>query len=493
MSQFTLSIFDPNTLLPEQAGVAGLAQALDVIPRENAPLTWEVTDDAVQLAWDCTDREAVTWLVSQTYQITEDGYLNVPALNLDEQGNYAFTQGVLSTFLQHSRQRKLGAPVSKSFTIDEGQPEVRVDFRPVLNCYYTGDLKDAFTSKGVFEDTITLKGHHIPGAVECFVNGAYQVSPTSFLALLFLPLACSYYRLPDGRSALVIPEVQNLKQWVIRRREFSARTYRDFRRSGAGDSALHFLLQEKTIEHANQFRSRYCEVYQLGKQTWDANQSFLKQAVHRVQATDEVLDLYSIATHLFPAQVKQKDDREYWLAVSKTLPWICDNLIAGRRWYEGFFEFRKQHGVYERKGLVKMTEYLNAEEQVLFDVVQGAFSKYLSGQIKQAKKQGRSLDYGQVTDKVIYRMQRPSTQQEFATALVDFLSQFRSKAARATGPQIYQWIHREANWRQARDLVLLAIATYTSKKGDALDGQDVPIESSDDADADSYSSDLLAS
>lgn len=493
MSQFTLSIFDPNTLLPEQAGVAGLAQALDVMPRQDAPLTWEVTDDAVQLAWDCTDREAVTWLVSQTYQITEEGYLNAPALNLDEQGNYAFTQGVLSTFLQHNGQRKLDAAVSKSFTIDDGQPEIKVDFRPVLSCYYTGDLKDAFTSKGLFKDTIMLKGHHIPGAVECFVNGAYQASPTSFLALLFLPLACSYYRLPDGRSALVIPEVQNLKQWVTRRREFSARTYRDFRSSGAGDSALHFLLQEKTIENANQFRSRYCEVYQLGKQTWDANQSFLKQAVHRVQVTDEILNLYSIAAHLFPAEVKQKGDGEYWLAVSKTLPWICDNLIAGQRWYEGFFEFRKQHGVYERKGLVKMTEYLNAEEQVLFDVVQGAFSKYLSGQIKQAQKQGRQLDYGQVTDKVIYRMQRPSTQQEFATALVDFLSQFRSKAARAMGPQIYQWIHREANWRQARDLVLLAIATYTSKKGDALDGQDVSIESSDDADADSYGNDLLAS
>jgi hypothetical protein len=56
------------------------------------------------------------------------------------------------------------------------------------------------------------------------------------------------------------------------------------------------------------------------------------------------------------------------------------------------------------------------------------------------------------------------------------LSQFRSKAGRAAGPQIYHWIHREANWRQARDLTLLAIATYTSKKGDALDGAEVPIE-----------------
>jgi hypothetical protein len=94
------------------------------------------------------------------------------------------------------------------------------------------------------------------------------------------------------------------------------------------------------------------------------------------------------------------------------------------------------------------------------------------------------LDYGQVTDKVIYRFQRPSTQQEFATALVDFLSQFRSKAARDKGPQIFHWVHREENWRRARDLVLLAIATYTSKKGDDLDGVEVPIESSAEPEGD---------
>jgi CRISPR-associated protein Cas8a1/Csx13 len=487
LTEFTLSIFDPNTLLPHRAGIAGLALTLSIVPREDAPLTWEITDDAVKLTWEGCDRDVVKWLLDQTYRLTSEGYLEVPALKLDGQGHYTFTQGVLSTFLQHSKQRSLDAPVTRSFVIDEGQPELKIDVRPLLNCYYTDDMKEAFNSKGAFKKEIALKGHHLPGLVECFANGAYQESPEGFLALLFLPIACGYYKLPaqtvggklSARSAVVIPNVTHLTQWVSSRQNLSGRTYRDFRSSGAGESALHFLMQEKTIEDAQQFRSvDYCEVYQLGKQVWDANQSYLKQAVYRVQVSDAVLELYDIARQLFPAQVRQTDKGETWLAISKILPWICDNLVTGKPWYRGFFEFRKRNGVYERKGLVKMTEYLNAEEQALFDAVQGAFSKYLYGQIKQAQKQGRPLDYGQVTDKVIYRMQRPSTQQEFATALVDFLSQFRSKAGRLVGPQIYHWVHREANWRQARDLTLLAIATYTSKKGDALDGAEVPIESS---------------
>ena len=480
MANFTLSIFDPNTLLPHRAGIAGLALALSVLDPKDAPLSWEVTEDTVKLAWEGSDRDVIKWLLDHTYQVTKDGYLDVPALNLDSQGNYTFTEGVLSTFLQHSQQRKRESMgVAKTFTIDEGQPEIKVEFRPLLSCYYTGDIKEAFNAKGMFKSEISLKGQHLPGLVECFVNGAYQESPEGFISLLFLPLACGYYRLPNFRSAVVIPEVVNLKQWVNRRQEFAGRSYRNFRSSSAGESALHFLLQEKLREDAKLERVSYCEVYQLGKQTWDANQSFLKQAVYRVEVKDRDLELYDAAVQLFPAKVKQTDKGETWLAISKVLPWICDNLVAGKVWYAGFFEFRKRNDIYERKGLVKMTQVLAEKENVLFDTVQGAFSAYLRGQHVQASKQGRKLDYGQVTDKVIYRMQRPSTQQEFATALVDFLSQFRSKASRGVGLEVYQWLHGD-NWRQARDLTLLAIATYTSKKGDALDGKDVPIESSDE-------------
>jgi len=466
LTELVLSIFDPNTLLPHRAGIAGLALALSAIAPTDAPIQWEVTEDAVKLLWEGSDLEAVQWLLSQTYR-SEQGYLEVPALKLDEQGRYIFTEGVVSTFLQHSKQRtreKQAVPLA--FLVEDDKPEIRIDYRPVVDCYYTRDFKEAFTSKGAFKADIPLKGHHLPGLVECFVNGAYVESPTGFLSLLFLPLACGYYQLPGYRSALVIPEVRNLKEWVNLRRRMPGRTYRSFRASSAGESALSFLLREKLVEDSQQFRVDYCEVYQLGNQPWDGNQSYLKQAVHRVQVNDQVLGLYEIASRLLPPRVKlTQNGSGTWLAESKVLAWISDNLITNKVWYSGFFEFRKATTIYpeDRRGLVVMTEHLNADEQVLFDAVQGAFSAFLRDQIQQAQKQGRPLDYGQVTDKVIYRLQRPSTQQEFATALVDFLSQFRSKAARAAGPQIFWWIHQESNWRKARDLTLLAIATYKGK------------------------------
>lgn len=463
MTQFKLSLSDPNTLLPHRAGIAGLALALSALNREDAPLTWQVGEDGVDLAWEGSDRAAVEWLLSQTYQIKK-GYLHIPALQLDLQGRYTFTQGLTSTLLQHNQQRKLDSATAINFTIDE--QEISLSHRPLLSCYYTGSHKDAFASNGKFKPKIAVKGHHLPGLVECFMNGPYQESPEGFLALLFLPLACGFYHLPGYRSALVIPEVRHLQQWVKYRQKFRGCSYKQFRASSGGESGLRFLLQEQPLDDSRLFKVDYCEVYQLGSQIWDGNQKYLKQAVYRVKVKSEVLKIYKSATELFESVCRKNKNGEAFLSYSVVLPWIADNLVKGLQWYQGFFDFfKKEHNkLYERKGLIEMTKtHLLDEEKLLFEAVQGAFGYFLHQKFNQAKKQGRSLDYDQVTEKVIYRLQRPHTQQEFATALVDFLSQYRSKAAKGLGLEIYAWLYGEEHWRKARDLALLAIATYQSK------------------------------
>lgn len=495
MSQFDFSLSDSNTLLPHRGGIAGLALALsDPNLPDDAKIQWHISDDTVSLKWECSDKEALEWLLQQAYQI-QDGFLVALALKLNyPDGQYAFSQGVLSTFLQHSKQRTLDKTLTPiSFQVEE--TEIQMESRKLLDCYYLRELKGVFNSKGKFNTEIPIKGHHLPGLVECFINGEYKESPTGFIALLFLPLACSYYLLTNRRYALVIPEVTNLPAWITRRQQLGSRSYRDFRSPGASEAGLRLLLEEWLTEDLQQHRVSYCEVYQLGKQPWDGNQSGLKQAVYRVHALDSVLAIYQSAIAIFPAKLRVTDQGKSWLALSTVLPWIADNLVAGRAWYSGFYEFRKANDIYERKGLVAMTKHLQPHERTLFDAVQGAFRIYLSGQNKQADRQGRPLDYGQVTDKVIYRLQRPNTQQEFATALVDFLSQFRSKASRGVGKEIYTWIHG-SEWRKARDLTMLAIATYQGKgkdgTPDVADTEDIasPLEPEAETESEIYTESL---
>ncbi|MEM9809110.1 MAG: type I-MYXAN CRISPR-associated Cas8a1/Cmx1 [Cyanobacteria bacterium P01_D01_bin.56] len=271
-TEFTLSIFEPNSLLPHRAGIAGLALALSALSTDDAPITWDVTEDSVQLTWQGTDQEAIQWILEHTYHV-KDGYLQVPALKLDDQGTYTFTAGVTSTFLQHSKQRKQEkTPKTRTFQIDDGQPELNISYRPLLDCYYAGDFKEAFSSKGKFKSAIPLKGHHLPGLVECFANGAYKESPEGYMALLFLPLACNYYRLPGYRSAVAMPEVTNLVQWVKQRQRLAGKTvqnltdkqklllersYRNYRTTSAAESALAMLLRERFLENTQDFRIEY--------------------------------------------------------------------------------------------------------------------------------------------------------------------------------------------------------------------------------------------
>ncbi|MCG9886200.1 MAG: type I-MYXAN CRISPR-associated Cas8a1/Cmx1 [Cyanobacteria bacterium] len=472
MATFTLSLHNPNTLLPHRAGIAGSAIALDALDHATAPIHWSITDDAVTLGWEdsISDRDALTWLMSQTYQI-RDGCIHMPALRLDRQGRHIVTQGLLCTLLQHSKQRSLASESQLlHFPLEDDKPEAAIDFRPVLGCYYTGNFKDAFNSKEQFKSAITIKGHHLPGLVECFVNGAYQESPENFLALLFMPLACSYYKLPRQRSALVIPEISNLTAWLRRRKQLTAISYKHFQASGAGEAGLRFLLWAQVDEDLYRSGLDYCEVYQLGKQQWDGNQSYLKQKVYRIYPQETMMRLYSKAEILFGSRVREIQDKDgkmkSWLTTSEVLAWMTDNLIDNRPWHCGFFEFHKTHPLYpnDRKGLVTMAQTeLTDRDRVIFEAVQGAFSTFLHGQIKQANAQHRSFEYGQAYKKVFYRLKRPSTQQQFATALVEFLSGNPSNAARGKGLAIAAQLHSQSDWKQVRDLALLAIATYQGK------------------------------
>ncbi len=515
MTELVLSIFDPNTLLPHRAGIAGIALALSAIPPTDAPIQWEVTEDAVKLSWEGSDQESIQWLLEQTYQIKR-GLLIAPALNLDEQGWFTFNQGILSSFLQHIQQKSFVEDPNKpkegkkkfyktqtlNFMIEPDSPEISVSYTLLNSCYYTEAAKLA---KDFSSGKPEVKTQILPGLEECFVNGSYKESSSNFLALLFLPLACGYYQLPTlnkkSRSAIVIPEVQNLKVWVKLRQKLPSKIYANFgspygkfRASSAGEAALRFLLDERQLDDSLLFKVNYCEVYQLGSQPWNKQQSFIKQAVYRVPLKDEALSLYRIAYQNLKPRFRPKQDGEgVWLAESKVLAWISDNLIANKVWYSGFFEFRKANPIYpeDRRGLVVMTEYLNAEEQALFNAVQGSFRHYLAKQFSfrkgQLERELTKEDLCDVssrsTEKAVNRLQRPTTQRDFAKALVEFLSDHPTNAMKSVGPQIFWWIHQESNWRKARDLALLAIATYTSKKGDALDGQDVAIESSVDSES----------
>ena len=117
------------------------------------------------------------------------------------------------------------------------------------------------------------------------------------------------------------------------------RSYGNYRATGAAEAAIcTFLLQERVLEDSLIFRVNYCEVYQLGKQPWDGNQSYLKQAVHRVSVDDQILDIYQFCLLFISltSQGQQIRGKRGWQPL-KVLPWIASNLVSGKPWYAKLF------------------------------------------------------------------------------------------------------------------------------------------------------------
>jgi hypothetical protein len=241
-------------------------------------------------------------------------------------------------------------------------------------------------------------------------------------------------------------------------------SYYNFFASNSYDAALNFLLQErsnKTIAG--------CEVYQLGKQIWNANQN-TKQAVVKARVNPASLEIYGIAFDKFRPQLRKTKKDVAFLSQSQALPWIAENILANNPWWTGFAEWNeKQEQIYESKGLTEMTEYLDPIAKKFFDVVQSSYRVYLSQKYKEAQEQGRPIDYNQVQQKLIFSFRNKRLHMEFVMRITDFFFQYKGKEGLDSEDvygDIEHWLYNKQNWLKAKSAAMLAITFYKAKPKD---------------------------
>lgn len=441
---------------PFSTGAAALGLVLEFSKIKG--ITHEITSKTFSISWDCSDEEAVSKIQKAAYKI-ENGNLVIPALGL------AMLEPLLSdcivrSFLQHPSQRKLGAERELVTEIDD--VPIKYKSKEMLDCYYVQSLKECFDRKGSFKELIQIKSNHLPGAIECYSSGFVEVSPFEFLSIFMLPIACGYYKLPNFRMALVIPRIDDIKQWIGMKLNQSQLDYYDFKCSSAGEAGLLLLLKERAgFKH-----EKNCEVYQLGSQVWDANQKYLKQKVYRISPTDSELETFDAAYSYFPLREVVSKNGEYFIAESVVFPWICDNIVVKKPWYLGFknFTVKNEKYVYESEGLKKMVKYEQLKDEnlnVFINIVQEAFKRYLQEEGEASSEQGRKFDYHGVFTKKWNLLKNRNSLTTFRRAITGFLK-FQTKSIQSHGFLVYDMVDQD--WRKAQDLALLALSSYPYKQ-----------------------------
>lgn len=481
---------DPYMTLLHRAGLAGLYMTLKQLEEEKVEpiggLSWELTNRSVSLSWDGNDFEVLDWLFKESFQL-QDGLIALRGLSpktMDIQPLVMMHQGILGTLLQHNKTHKSTGIQERSFLVEENKPEILVKYKSLSWYVYQDFAKNLCdpTTKKLYQKPIAIAGWLNPGTVvkhQIFsADTSFEETTPSALILAYAPVACYYFalrsKLRDQRAqfAFIIPDVTDLAIYARYRRNPQLRNlgFRDFYTSSLGDAGLRFLSIETTTKILRENDVKTCQVITLGSVPW-ATQQKTRTDLYTVTATQELCNNYRICRECLSDRVVVKEkENTSWIAPSFAREIIADNLARGKPWFAGLSEkinsgeLFKQLS-YEREGLNKMVKNPNlqwSDRERLF--VQSCHEAIAStyAQLARRTKEGEQIRFDKVNEKFrtgLGRCKSPTTFREFITdfwARADYVPTLK-----------YHWDELMelvmTDWKSARDLALLALASYKGK------------------------------
>nr|AHZ45661.1 putative CRISPR-associated protein [uncultured bacterium] len=519
--RLAMSLYAPGMTVLHRAGLGGLACSLRHVerawadgflagdevpggpwPGDEAP--WDVTDRSVTLRFGEPEgaREFLRRLFALSFR------LQGPLIDLP--GQYGavppslvvraeIQAGLLLTFLQHGRTRKLSrdSQLVQVDPVGDGLSLVAVEYRPCTWYKHQDgwdDLTDAKTG-ALTRGTVEVIGPLNPGAVVRHVafSAATRIEepPGRALPLYFALVGCLALPVNRGVGVLVVPDVEDLRVFAHDRPLMTPRSARECRIGGAGDAALQAQVRLRSRGLIDQLGLPACHAARFRPTTWATQQKSRvetlltpRREAHRYQPPEETeeergLRLFEAALAVLPPRVRPRAEGEahFW-ADSVARPLIADNLARGRRWYEGFHTLMTargggggplRHRLHdERGGLRAMTtdpDFLTDPERVLVRAVHEAIRNNL-GRIYDETDRGRPVSpatrnrWKRFRERLRLSLVGARTADQCRNALCTLFGNAGTLKELQGGWQVLLPMLRDRGWPLARDLALLALASY---------------------------------
>lgn len=542
----TMRLFAPGMSLLHRAGLGGLACTLKAMERqyENGLLSeaqlpapfdgntppWEISDDSVMLHFGKPQRAAkyLKKLFEFAFDIgRKDGLIRLPGQFNGEPSTAVLAdlqQGLTLTFLQHGKVRQLAKePTTVSYDPEgEGVPGVQVTYRKCSGFKHQEGWKEFVDSNGCLSSKlIRLDGPICPGSVVRHVaftaDSVAEDPPDRMLPLYFALVGCLPLSVNRGVAALLVPEVENLLEFIWDRPAMTPTTAKEAQIANAADAALQsqWRLRRNPTRTAH-VRKKSKELTSGAIQgvyamtftptAWASQQKSRVATIHVPKADYNLLDRFERAlTHLklriVPRKVKESTGRgknktvvertESFRADSVVRPLIAENLALGRPWYSGFIRlmtktnpatdkpYRNQLP-FERRGLNAMISdtkmwskegeaealIVKAVHQAIF-YTRGKIKKDTDGPGKKPPSPAVKNRWDKFEERLRLDLAGAKTEGQARLALANLFSRAGKLPALQEGwEKILPVIRLE--WQLARDLGLLGLASYMGK-GDSDD------------------------
>lgn len=520
-AEITLALNTPGMTAMHRAGLGGLACTLGALEAEvrrrssdpaAEPLPewmlpghpwgggqppWLIEEHRLTLRWGTDPAGFLKRLFTYAFQITPEGLIWLPGWTAGSMPRpevlAALQDGLLFSFLQHGKSRSI-AKDAVVHTYDVGaEVPAKVRFRPCKS-YQHQSAWEKLTKSGRdgFFPSIEIAGPLCPGSAVRHVGlgkatGAEGQIGT-VLPLLFAPVGCLAMSCGHHGGVLLVPDVGDLRHFARWRAAMTPRSAQDCMVAGATDAALQAEVRLRAIEKLDVADLPACQAISFGTLPWSSQQKSRTSSFSVTPAALAGLDRYQVAlAHLAPriavSQGKAGRDArpaEAFWTDSIVRPLVADNLVLGRPWYAGFsrlmtaYDGRKPPRPlrnllrFERTQLHAMTKQMTPEyrgETILIEAVHAALrSRY--GQIA-SENEGNPVAMKKRFEGEYERLRLAfsgaKTADVFRNSLCDLFAR-----ARGLEPLRSQWAEilpmlAADRWQLARDLSLLALASYQGR------------------------------
>lgn len=517
-----ISLSDPGMTMLHRAGVAGLYMSLKALAKRYPTLKsrqgnfqWTLTKNSISLYWKGNDYEALDWLFSESFQISSDGLISLTGLQSPSWSTQlAIHVGIKNTFLQHNQFFRSAEDAIESLTIDN--LEVLIEYKKVKSYahqYYAEQLcpikrlnfKRLFTKLRLFilihytlmgflflldirqgenlaQKTIGITGWLYPGAtIKHYVfkkETQFTETIARAIALLYAPVACLYFITPKShlhdtktQYCLVIPEINDLESYARQRQKLNNWKYQQFLASGYSDACFRLLTQQATLDFIQQNNFQRCQVIIFGQTKWTGFQKIRKN-VEIIQLTDKIIQNYRLCDRYFNNLVVEWEEGNF-IAASIVRELITENLARGFPWWHNFTHAVRSKDLfrligYEKKGLQQMVKNTDWDEEAQKLFVQACHEALLKiyGKLYGRGKEGEYIQIQRENERIrsgLIRCQNSEDFRHFMTA------NFWSKAGNISilakhWEELMPLTTKSENWKLARDLALLALASYKPKQ-----------------------------
>ncbi len=484
---------------------------------------WEVDDDSVTLRFGKPEDagEYLKKLFEFAFQIRRDGLILLPGQHDSEASSPVLADlqsGLTLTFLQHGKVRQLvKEPTQVSYDPEgEGVPGVVVQYRKCSGYKHQMGWQEFVNKNGeIVADTLRVDGPISPGNVVRHVaftgDTAAEDSPERMLPLYFALVGCLALSVNRGVAALIVPLVENLLDFMYDRPAMTPSTAQSCQITNAADAALQAQVRLRNNPRRNAAITSHarrsvdgatipgCYSMTFTPTPWASQQKSRVATLHVPPGDQKILTRFDRALAQLPPRIvvrtvkesigrgKQKqvvEHKESFRAESVVRPMIAENLARAKPWYAGFSDlmtktnpatdkpYRKQLP-FERKGLHAMISdpamWDHEGETLIVKAVHEAIRQSL-GRIRE-ETDGKKGKLSQATknrwerfrEKLRLDLAGSKTAAQLRFALTDLFSRGGNNSVLREGWGKVLPVMR-SDWQLARDLGLLALASYAGKE-----------------------------